>query len=156
MISSSEWSPLSALIRSSVQPFPDRQWGFSLTEPGLGPLDKSSTRVAKAIWDFRGATTSSRHIGDVEFIGRPHCGVLGTAPSHDLLAKWRARESDLADRHKPVGFNFAALPTEVGAYVGQEMDEGLRKRIYTDGARTKPAREVSCECSALMAAWRQH
>lgn len=75
-----------------VQPFPERPWGFSMIEPGAGPLDKNHTRVAKAIWDFEGAITSSRHIEGVSFQGRPHCGEIGTAPSAALLESWTERE----------------------------------------------------------------
>ena len=61
-----------------VVPFQDRLWGFSLVDPGLGPLDQPRTRVAKSIWDFDGNMASSRHVKDIEFSGRPHCGVIGT------------------------------------------------------------------------------
>ncbi|KIW74144.1 hypothetical protein Z517_12554 [Fonsecaea pedrosoi CBS 271.37] len=67
-----------------IQPFPHRLWGFSLIDPGLGPLDRPDTRVAKTVWDFDGVMASSRHVKDVSFCGRPHCGVIGTAPSADF------------------------------------------------------------------------
>lgn len=124
-----------------VQPFPDRLWGFSLIDPGLGPLDKPSTRVAKTIWDFEGATTSSRHIKDVSFCGRPHCGVIGTAPSEEMLQKWEQREQNLNERYSCHGITCAQMPVKKGAYIGQKLPEELMERIKAEGARTKPARE---------------
>lgn len=124
-----------------VQPFPDRMWGFSLIDPGLGPLDQPQTRVAKSIWDFHGKMASSRHIKDVSFCGRPQCGVIGTAPSHELLQRWSEREGALNENHENHGVVCAQMPVESGAYVGQKLPENLLNKIKTEGARTKPARE---------------
>jgi formamidase len=82
-----------------IQPFPHRLWGFSIIDPGLGPLDQAHTRVSKTIWDFEGVMASSRHIKDVAFCGRSHCGVIGTAPSAELLQTWTAREGALNEKY---------------------------------------------------------
>ncbi|VUC27572.1 unnamed protein product [Clonostachys rosea] len=124
-----------------VQPFPNRLWGFSLIDPGLGALDQPHTRVAKTIWDFDGVMTSSRHIKGVSFCGRPHCGVIGTAPSQKLLQTWVSREDALNDRYRIHGVECAQMPAERGAYVGQDLPDDVLSRIKTNGARTKPARE---------------
>ncbi|CAK4010672.1 Acetamidase Formamidase [Lecanosticta acicola] len=124
-----------------VQPFPDRLWGFSLIDPGLGPLDRPHTRVAKTIWDFEGVLASSRHIKDVAFCGRPHSGVIGTAPSAELLQRWAEREGDLNQRYSCHGVTCAQMPTEEGAYVGQDLPADVLQKIKSEGARTKPARE---------------
>lgn len=71
----------------NVTPFSTRLWGYSLVDPGLGSLDKPATRVAMSIWDINWASVSSRHVKDVEFPGRVQCGVIGTAPSAELLQK---------------------------------------------------------------------
>lgn len=124
-----------------VQPFPNRPWGFSMIEPGAGPLDKNHTRVAKAIWDFEGAITSSRHIKGVSFQGRPHCGEIGTAPSAALLESWTEREKALNHRFRSHGAVCANEPSKRGAYVGQELPSDLAQKIRLHGARTTPARE---------------
>ena len=125
-----------------------------MTIPGLGSLDEpeTSTRVTKTIWDFEGGhepltswdhadapgvQTSSRHVPHVAFHGRPHAGVMGTAPSHELLAAWNSREAAL-NSTRP---EYSDLPKSHGAYVGQELPPDVRKRIYAEGARTSPARE---------------
>lgn len=136
----------------NVAPFPHRLWGFSLVDPGLGPLYEKATRVAKSIWDINGGVASSRHIRDVEFSGRPHCGVIGTAPSAELLATWTKREAALNQKYKHHGVVCALEPTENGAYVGQDLPADLLARIKSEGARTKPAREHggNIDSNALM------
>lgn len=127
--------------RHSISPFPTRLWGFSLVDPGLGPLDKPTTRVAKSIWDFDGVVASSRHLPGVSFCGRPHCGVIGTAPSRELMQRWEKRENNINDRYASHGHVCAQMATSVGAYVGQDLASDLMQKIYSEGARTKPARE---------------
>ncbi|KAK8846864.1 hypothetical protein IAR55_005954 [Kwoniella newhampshirensis] len=129
-----------------VRPFEgEHKWGWCCTAQGLGSLDadqesgEGETRVTKSIWDFDGDHTSSRHVPHVKFKGRPHPGILGTAPSHDLLAEWHRRESELEST--TVGGAGVSLPKVRGAYVGQDLAEGLRRRIYEEGARTGPGRE---------------
>lgn len=100
--------------------------------------------MTKTIWDFAGGETSSRHVPHVSFQGRAHPGVIGTAPSAELLAKWVKREGAVAEAqkstHGPGGVG-VSLPLVAGAYVGQDMDETLRRKIYAQGARTSPGRE---------------
>ncbi|WWC59393.1 uncharacterized protein I303_101948 [Kwoniella dejecticola CBS 10117] len=127
-----------------VQPFQHHNWGYCVTAPGLGSLDDHDdpdreTKVTKSIWDFFGNETSSRHVPHVSFQGRPHPGVLGTAPSHELLEEWKKRESEL--EVATAGAAGCSLPKSRGAYVGQDISDELRQRIYTEGARTSPGRE---------------
>ncbi|RSH90503.1 hypothetical protein EHS25_001108 [Saitozyma podzolica] len=122
-----------------IRPFDSQPWGYCVTAPGLGSLDHPDveTRITKSIWDFRGCETSSRHVPHVSFHGRPHPGVIGTAPSPELLAQWTEREADVARR----GAKGVCQPVVNGAYVGQDLEPGLRDRIYREGARTSPGRE---------------
>ncbi|WRT64916.1 uncharacterized protein IL334_001855 [Kwoniella shivajii] len=124
-----------------VTPFPDHNWGYCVTAPGLGSLDDEDkeTLVTKSIWDFYGNETSSRHVPHVAFQGRPHAGVIGTAPSKKLLEHWVKRESDL--EVATAGKAGCSLPQPKGAYVGQDLDDELREKIYREGARTSPGRE---------------
>lgn len=123
----------------SIVPFDSQPWGYSITLPDLGSLDHPDhiTKPFKSIWDFHGAETSSRHIPHVSFQGRPHPGVIGTAPSRELLDAWNEREGKVAAE----GAKGTSLPTAKGAYVGQELEAGLRDKIYREGARTAPGRE---------------
>jgi formamidase len=112
------------------------------------------TRVAKSIWDFHGrpiyisdkltlgVETSSRHVPHVSFHGRPHPGVIGTAPSPELLFAWNTREASLAEGQAlDAASGSISLPKSNGAYIGQDLDEALREKIYAEGARTAPGRE---------------
>lgn len=125
-------------------------WGFTgifETANGGGLFAKEfDSRAAKAIWDFKGVYAESRHIRGVRFCGIPHPGLIGTKPSPELLAKWNEREGKLIHAHKDEHGNDAvpavALPPEPkGAYVGQDLPDDVRKKIYAEGARTVPGRE---------------
>ena len=74
------------------------EWGFTgifAKNNGGGFLTDHYPEAAKAIWDFQGIYTSSRHIPGVKFAGITHPGLIGCAPSHELLAQWNKRETEL-------------------------------------------------------------
>ncbi|PWN48324.1 Acetamidase/Formamidase [Violaceomyces palustris] len=138
-----------------VQPFPQMPWGFTgifeRTNGGGLFAKEWDSKAAKAIWDFHGIYAQSRHIPGVRFAGIPHPGLIGTAPSHELLQLWNQREMALIEEHKDEDGNdcvpAVALPPEPkGAYVGQELDDELRQKIYSEGARTIPGREHGGNC----------
>ncbi len=62
---------------------------------GGGFLTEHFPDAYKAVWDFSGQTATSRHIPGVSYTGMTHPGLMGTAPSAQLLAKWNKREGDL-------------------------------------------------------------
>ena len=74
-----------------------------------------------------------------------HPGLIGTAPSPELLARWNKRESELVatnpDRIPP----FAALPNAQGALVGK-LTGRVAERVAKEGARTIPPREHGGNC----------
>jgi len=94
----------------------------------------------KAVWDFHGQVATSRHIPGVRYTGITHPGLLGTAPSADLLARWNAREQALIDTDPHRVPALALPPLELnalsGRLTGQDADTVAR-----EGARTVPARE---------------
>ncbi|KAL8293461.1 hypothetical protein RQP46_000162 [Phenoliferia psychrophenolica] len=129
-----------------VTPFPEMPWGytgvFELNNGGGLFSKEFDTKAAKAIWDFEGVYASSRHIPGVRFAGISHPGLIGTAPSAELLATWNTREQALIDQH-PGCVPAVALPPEpIGAYVGQDLPDDVRERIYREGARTIPGRDI--------------
>ncbi|KAF6759768.1 Acetamidase Formamidase [Ephemerocybe angulata] len=135
-----------------VQPFEKMPWGFTgifELENGGGLFAKEfQSRAAKAIWDFEGIYASSRHVPGVRFAGIPHPGLIGTAPSQELLNTWNKRETGLiaelgANSVPPVAYP----PEPRGAYVGQDgiLDE-VREKIHREGARTIPGREHGGNC----------
>lgn len=127
---------------------PDSEWGFTGLfdkQNGGGFLTEHYPESKKAIWDFQGIYTTSRHIDNVRFPGLMHPGLIGCAPSMDLLNTWNKREADLIatdpDRVPPL----AAPPTEenavLGTLTGSDFD-----RVAREGARTVPPREHGGNC----------
>ncbi|WEW60161.1 formamidase [Emydomyces testavorans] len=123
-----------------VQPFQDQPWGFTGVfdkNNGGGFLSEFYPQAAKAIWDFEGIFCSSRHIPGVRFAGLIHPGILGCAPSAEVLAEWTRRESELVQTH---GTNAVAkLPEPQNAHAGTATDD-LHAKILREGARTIPGR----------------
>ena len=79
---------------------PDSQWGFNgffSRQNGGGFLTDHFPMAQKAIWDFKGMFTSSRHIPGVNFAGLIHPGLIGCLPDHKMLADWNKREQELID-----------------------------------------------------------
>ncbi|KAH8066102.1 formamidase [Aureococcus anophagefferens] len=75
-------------------------WGFTGTfhkDNGGGFLTDHYPEATKACWDFEGVYCKSRHIPGVKFAGLIHPGLIGTAPSKELLDMWNAREKQLQD-----------------------------------------------------------
>ena len=110
------------------------------TQNGGGFLTEQFPDAYKAIWDFTGGVATSRHVPGVSFVGIVHPGLMGTAPSHDLLTKWNAREQALIDTD-PTRVPPLALPplpdsAILGSLTGADFD-----RVAREAARTAPPRE---------------
>ncbi|TFK87168.1 Acetamidase/Formamidase [Polyporus arcularius HHB13444] len=134
-----------------VAPFDKMPWGytgiFELNNGGGLFAQEFQSRAAKAIWDFHGVYATSRHIPGVRFAGVSHPGLIGTAPSQDLLDTWNKREKELIDAHPGAVPPVAFPPQAEGAYVGQtDIADDVRKKIYAEGARTIPGREHGGNC----------
>ncbi|WP_326557743.1 formamidase [Micromonospora sp. NBC_01796] len=124
-------------------PLAGQGWGYTgvfAKQNGGGFLTDQFPDAYKAIWDFSGQQATSRHIPGVSFVGITHPGMMGTAPSADLLTRWNAREGALRatdpDRVPPL-----ALPPEpqdaiLGTLTGADFD-----RVAAEAARTAPPRE---------------
>jgi formamidase len=132
-----------------VQPFEEHPWGFTgifeRTNGGGLFATEFDSKAAKAIWDFKGIYATSRHIPGVRFAGCTHPGLIGTRPSKELLKEWNRREGKLIHDHKVDGQDpvpaVAFPPEPKGAYVGQDLPDEVKQRIYKEGARTIPGRE---------------
>src|SRR5699024_1244323 len=83
---------------------------------------------------------SSRHIPEVRFEGLTHPGIMATAPSAEMLAKWNKREGALIatdpDRVPPL-----ALPHEPDKAVLGGLPRSEWDRVGGEAARTAPPRE---------------
>ncbi|KAM0340607.1 hypothetical protein ACHAPU_010444 [Fusarium lateritium] len=143
-IKGSEPGDLLVVNITDVQPFEHSPWGFTgvfAKKNGGGFLAEHYPDAAKAIWDLDGIYCSSRHIPGVRFAGLIHPGILGCAPSADILAEWNRREAHLASTmaESHPGEVVAQPPNATNAHCGQ-ADGDVSERIAKEGARTIPGR----------------
>ena len=145
-----------------VQPFHEQPWGFTGVfdkKNGGGFLDEIypnalaallpplpihtinpfSLPRAKAIWDLEGIFCSSRHIPHVRFPGLIHPGILGCAPSADILALWNKREAELISTNT-LDRIVAQPPEPKNVYAGSSSSADVLDKIGREGARTIPGR----------------
>ncbi|BDH56956.1 formamidase [Tsukamurella sp. PLM1] len=124
-------------------PLAGQGWGYTgifAKDNGGGFLTEQFPDAYKAVWDFTGHTATSRHVPHVSFTGIIHPGLMGTAPSKDLLARWNAREAALIatdpDRVPPL-----ALPPEPNDAILGTLTGDAFAAAAAEGARTAPPRE---------------
>jgi formamidase len=124
-------------------PLAGQGWGYTgifAKRNGGGFLTDQFPDAYKVVWDFRGQTATSRHIPRVSFTGIVHPGLMGTAPSADLLARWNRREGELIatdpDRVPPL-----ALPPEPRDAILGRLEGAEYERVAAEAARTAPPRE---------------
>src|SRR5699024_11516998 len=90
--------------------------------------------------EFQGPWGTSRHSPEVRSEGPTHPGIMATAPSPELLAKWNRREGDLIatdpNRLPPL-----ALPPEPQDAILGNLPESEWDRVSAEAARTAPPRE---------------
>lgn len=142
----------------NLGPLPGDEWGFTGIfdrENGGGFLTDHFPHASKAIWYFEGIYAHSRHIPGVRFPGLIHPGLIGTAPSQELLEIWNMRESDLVD-NGPKACTLAGvlhtrplalLPRAEGALLGQiETGTPAWNKVAAEAARTIPGRENGGNC----------
>ncbi|KAF4554691.1 Formamidase-like protein [Elsinoe fawcettii] len=125
-----------------VQPLQDQPWGFTGIfdkKNGGGFLDEIYPKPAKAIWDFEGIFCSSRHIPHVRFAGLIHPGILGCAPSAEVLAEWNRREGELISACSHMDRDVAKPPEPQNVHAGVASEE-VKKKVGEEGARTIPGR----------------
>lgn len=127
---------------------PGDEWGFTgifARENGGGFLTDHFPNAAKAIWDLQGIYTHSRHIPGVRFAGITHPGLIGCAPSAELLAQWNKREAKLVATNPNRVPPLAALPNPQNAILGSLKGEEFN-RVAAEAARTVPPREHGGNC----------
>ncbi|MDW5325268.1 formamidase [Plantactinospora sp. KLBMP9567] len=124
-------------------PLAGQGWGYTGIFPkqnGGGFLTDYFPDAYKAIWDFSGQQATSRHVPGVTFTGMIHPGLMGTAPSAALLAKWNEREGALRatdpDRVPPLSLPPLPDGAILGSLTGGDFD-----RVAAEAARTAPPRE---------------
>ncbi|KAF8017322.1 hypothetical protein BT93_H2492 [Corymbia citriodora subsp. variegata] len=142
----------------NLGPLPGDEWGFTATfdrDRGGGFLTDHFPCATKAIWYFEGIYAYSPQIPGVRFPGLTHPGLIGTAPSKELLKIWNDREREVEENgrqtfklcevvhSRPLAF----LPSTKGCLLGK-IQEGTPEweRIAREAARTTPGRENGGNC----------
>lgn len=127
---------------------PNSEWGFTgifARENGGGFLTDHYPQAGKAVWHYQGIYAVSRHIQNVRFAGITHPGLIGCAPSTNLLTTWNKREADLIAKDPNRVPPLANPPNPHGALTGQlKGTDG--ERVAREGARTVPPREHGGNC----------
>ena len=91
-------------------------FGFTVQVPGFGFLREVFTEPYIIHWDIADGVATSVDLPGVRIPGAPFMGVMGTAPSHELLEEINSREADLQARGGMVLLPDAAdaVPREAG------------------------------------------
>jgi len=124
-------------------PLAGQGWGYTGIFPannGGGFLTEQFPDAYKAIWDFSGQQATSRHVPRVAFTGITHPGLMGTAPSAQLLARWNQREGALIATDPARVPPLALPPQPKDAILGGLTGEAFT-RAAAEAARTAPPRE---------------
>jgi formamidase len=103
--------------------------GFTVILPGFGYLRDLFTEPFIVHWEMANGFAVSNDLPGVRIPGAPFMGIMGVAPSHELLARIAAREAELAAR----GGNVAP-PDAADAIPPQQT-------IASTALRTIPPRE---------------
>ncbi|MGV9905666.1 formamidase [Streptomyces sp. NPDC003388] len=130
-------------VPQETGPVAGQGWGYTgifAKANGGGFLTEHFPDAYKAVWDFHGQIATSRHLPGVRFTGITHPGIIGTAPSHDLLGKWNAREAELiaTDPHRVPPL---ALPPDSQRAILGTLEGDVFERAAREAARTAPPRE---------------
>lgn len=124
-------------------PLAGQGWGYTgifPTNNGGGFLTEQFPDAYKAIWDFSGQKATSRHVPRVAFTGIIHPGLMGTAPSAQLLARWNQREGALIATN-PARVPPLALPPQPKEAILGGLTGAAFTRAAAEAARTAPPRE---------------
>lgn len=126
-----------------IGPLSGAEWGFTAIldkDTGTGLLTDEYPEARKAIWDLNGIYATSRHVEGVRFVGLAHPGLIGCAPSPEMLERWNRREATLLGTHPGWFTSAAVLPQVEGALLGHLPERDVR-RVAEEAARTWTARE---------------
>jgi len=82
-----------SIIEVAPQPF-----GFTAQVPGFGFLRDVFTEPHIIRWKIEGRYATSADLPGIRIPGDPFMGVMGVAPSHELMETINGRERDLASR----------------------------------------------------------
>ena len=110
--------------------------GYSCIIPEIGGILKEVfPKAYKSVWYMRGNVyAESRHIPGIRIPALPHPGVIGVAPSHEMLQRWNRREAPLAQEEK-------AYPPHAATALFRGVGQAKHDSMAAEAARTVPPRE---------------
>jgi len=128
------------LLKVEVMDIKTYQFGYSAILPGFGFLREKFEEYYKARWHIRNGVARSPEIPGVTIPGDPFLGVMGVAPSYELMKIIMEREARLYSEGKTV-----YLPTHKGAAPPREpfISEGLRTIPPRENGGNMDTREMS-------------
>lgn len=106
------------VLEVAPQPF-----GFTTLIPGFGILRDYFPEPFVVKWDIAHGFATSAQLPGVRIPGAPFMGVMGVAPSRELMQKLTAREAELLKRG---GMVFPPSPDAAVPSTGSAAREGLR------------------------------
>ncbi len=121
--------PGDLLVAETLEVIPDR-FGFTAQIPGFGFLSNDFPGPHLVLWELADGWATSDDLPGVRIAGAPFMGVLGVAPSRELLERASAREAELLAR----GGATVLLPDPAGAVPADPP-------LAAEGLRTVPPRE---------------
>ncbi len=113
------------ILEVAPQPF-----AYTAQVPGFGFLRDSFPDPFIVKWEIADGWATSSDLPGVRIPGAPFMGIMGLAPSHELLKEITAREQELLGRSGYV------LPPNASGAVPADAD------IASDALRTIPPREI--------------
>lgn len=75
----------------------------------------------------------------MRFAGLIHPGILGCAPSAEVLANWNQREGDLIKACSHMDRDVALPPQPMNVHAGSASGD-IKEKVGREGARTVPGR----------------
>jgi len=117
------------LLVAEVAEVVPQPFGFTAQVPGFGFLREDFPDPFLVRWELVDGWATSDDLPGVRIAGAPFMGVIGVAPSPDLVARATAREAEVAAR------GGVALPPDPAGAVPAS------RPVATDGLRTIPPRE---------------
>ena len=86
----------------------------------------------------------------MRFAGLIHPGILGCAPSQEVLELWNKREAELIETTELK--RIVAQPPQPKNVHAGKGDDAIREKVGKEGARTIPA-SLRCFLAGLKANW---
>ncbi|HXG19231.1 MAG TPA: acetamidase/formamidase family protein [Methylomirabilota bacterium] len=107
------------LLAVKIEEIDPQPFGFTVQAPGFGFLRDLFTEPYLVRWTIANGFATSPDLPGVRIPGAPFMGVMGLAPSHELLERINRREADLAKRGGAVFLPDAAGATPADPRIAQ-------------------------------------